>query len=75
MPSRPTQDQPDAMPTRKMLVGAVASLLTALVIGLAHRLGGWDPTPDTAAAVGTVAYFVAGYIVPEWRTRGHGSSG
>ena len=62
----PTQDQPDAMPTRKVLVGAIASLATALVMGLACRFTGWDPTPETAAAVGTLAYFDASYLVPEW---------
>jgi hypothetical protein len=61
-----TKDQPDATPTRKVLVGAIASLLTALTMGAAHRTLGWDTTPEVAAAVGTLAYFAASYIVPEW---------
>jgi hypothetical protein len=75
MPNRPTRNQPDGMPTRKVIVGAVAALGTALVIGVLHRGFGYTPDPDVAAAIAALVYGGTSYAIPEWDDRGHGSSG
>lgn len=60
-------DQPTAAPTRKVLTGAVAGILTAIATQLLGNLGpAWLDflaTPALASGLPVVAYFAASYLV------------
>jgi hypothetical protein len=61
-----TKDQPSPMPTRKVMIGGIASVLTAIVVSLLYRYVGVELAPDEAAALAAVVYGAASYMVPEW---------
>lgn len=60
-------DQPTAAPTRKVLTGAVAGVLTAITTQLLARLGpAWLDflaTPALASGLPVIATFAAAYLV------------
>lgn len=62
-------DQLSAAPTRKVLTGAVAGVLTAIAGQLLARLGpewlDFLALPEVAAGLPIIAYFAAAYLVRE----------
>jgi len=58
-------DQPTAAPTRKVLTGAVAGVLTAITTQLLAQLEWLDflAMPELASGLPIIAYFVAAYLV------------
>ena len=64
-------DQPTAMPTRKMFMGAVGSLVTAGVQHAAIHLAGdvswlsWLNTEAAMSALPVIAFFGVGYLMKE----------
>ena len=64
----PLVDQPTAMPTRKMFLGAVGSLLTVAVQHMAVALASdipslsWLGEPAAMSALPVIAFFGVGYM-------------
>lgn len=58
-------DQPTAAPTRKVLTGAVAGVLTAITTQLLARLEWLDflALPEVASGLPVIASFAAAYLV------------
>ena len=60
-------DQPTKLPTRKVLIGAVASVLAAITTQLLARLGpewlDFLAMPEMASGLPVIAYFAAAYLV------------
>ena len=60
-------DQPTAAPTRKVLIGAIAGVLTAITTQLLGYLGpAWLDflaMPEVASGLPVIASFVAAYLV------------
>ena len=62
-----TIDQPTKAPTRKVLTGAVAGIITAAATQLLGNLGpAWLDflaMPEIASSLPVIAYFAASYLV------------
>ena len=60
-------NQADARPTRKVLTGAIAGILTAALTQILGRLGpGWLDfleTPEVASGLPVIVTFAASYVV------------
>ena len=65
--------QPSKAPTRKMLAGAAAGIITAALQQWAIAVSDAVPalaflgTPGVEELLPILAYFAAGYIVKEWK--------
>ena len=63
---KPTRHQPDNVPNKKVIAGALTTIGAALIISMFHRVFGYTPDPDIAAAITIVVYSLTSYFVPEW---------
>lgn len=64
-------EQPEVMPSRKVLTGAIAGVLTAAIMQTTARIGesnvwlNWMLDPAVAAAIPLIVYFIVGYMLGE----------